>query len=396
MTNIKIMTENVDELTKQQCKDIMNTESFKNAQVRIMPDTHAGKGCVIGFTAKDWTSIIPDVVGVDIGCGMLVVELGKIDIDFQKLDETIDRVIPSGRNIHLNQTEEDQKTVKAIINKLNTKIHDKDEETVVNSLGTLGGGNHFIEIDEDEEGNKFLVIHTGSRKLGVLVCDFFNKTIEHQTKEKLSQERQAVINQLKAQGKEREIESTLKQLTIEQSQRLSMVNGLNKENEQKYLSDMKLTQTFAHLNRASIAKRILEAMGWKELDRFESVHNYIDFKDNVIRKGAISAHKGEKLVVPLNMRDGTILGVGKGNEDWNNSAPHGAGRVLSRSQARKQLKLDDFKKSMSQVYTTSVCEETIDEAPFVYKPADEIIQAVEETMEITKVIKPIYNFKAKN
>lgn len=396
MTNIKIMTENVDELTKQQCKDIMNTESFKNAQVRIMPDTHAGKGCVIGFTAKDWTSIIPDVVGVDIGCGMLVVELGKIDIDFQKLDETIDRVIPSGRNIHLNQTEEDQKTVKAIINKLNTKIHDKDEETVVNSLGTLGGGNHFIEIDEDEEGNKFLVIHTGSRKLGVLVCDFFNKTIEHQTKEKLSQERQAVINQLKAQGKEREIESTLKQLMIEQSQRLLMVNGLNKENEQKYLSDMKLTQTFAHLNRVSIAKRILEAMGWKELDRFESVHNYIDFKDNVIRKGAISAHKGEKLVVPLNMRDGTILGVGKGNEDWNNSAPHGAGRVLSRSQARKQLKLDDFKKSMSQVYTTSVCEETIDEAPFVYKPADEIIQAVGETMEITKVIKPIYNFKAKN
>lgn len=392
MTNIKIMTNNIDNTTKQQCNDIMKTESFKNAQVRIMPDTHAGKGCVIGFTAKNWESIIPDIVGVDIGCGVLVVELGKIDIDFHKLDKVINQVIPSGYNIHSNQTDKNKKIVNIIINSLNTPIIDKEKETIINSLGTLGGGNHFIEIDEDEEGNKFLIIHTGSRKVGVLVCNFFNQAIKCQEKNKLFQKRQDIINKLKNQGQEQKIESALKQLKIKQLK----INGLNKENEQKYLSDMKLTQIFAHLNRASIAERILTAMKWKELNRFESVHNYIDFEDSVIRKGAISARKGEKLVVPLNMRDGTILGIGKGNEDWNNSAPHGAGRVLSRNQARERLKLDDFKKSMSKVYTTSVCEETIDEAPFVYKPADEIIQAVRETMEITKIIKPIYNFKAKN
>ena len=396
--NLKIFTKNIEEEAIKQIDELLEQEPFKDCKVRIMPDVHAGKGCVIGFTADLGNKVIPNIVGVDIGCGMLCVELGNIELNLKKLDNIINEHIPAGRNIREQKLIDFEK-----INELYCLRELKESKKFNRAIGTLCGGNHFIEIDIDDEGNKYLVIHTGSRNLGKQVADYYqNLAIELCSgKEKLFKKKEKIIKEYKEQGRKSEIQQALKDLEKEYKNNnpdlpkdLCYLEGKYRE---MYLHDMKICQEYASLNRCYIARAILLNMGMQIYQKhFETIHNYISFEDNIVRKGAISAKKGEKVLIPINMRDGSIIAIGKGNEDWNNSAPHGAGRIMSRMKAKETFKLDDFKESMKGIYTTSVVEETIDEAPFVYKTMQEIIDNIQDTVEIQKIIKPIYNFKAKN
>lgn len=357
MRDVKIFTNNIEEDALKQIEVLMEQDAFKNSKVRIMPDVHVGKGCVIGFTGNLGDKVIPNIVGVDIGCGMLTVELGNIDIDFENLDKIIKKNIPSGFKVN------------KIINKNFdlTRLYCYDEiknkEHILKSIGTLGGGNHFIEIDIDEDNNKYLIIHTGSRNLGKQIAELYqNKAIKYcKNKVKIPKD-------------------------------LCYLEGKLKE---QYLHDMRIAMEFANKNREEIANKILIGLRLdKNLKRFETIHNYIG-QDNIVRKGAISACKDEVILIPFNMRDGCIIAKGKGNKDWNYSAPHGAGRIMSRSEARNTLKIEDYKRTMKDIYTTSVDIKTIDEAPFAYKTMQEIIDNIEDTVEIIKIIKPIYNYKDK-
>lgn len=381
----------------KQIDELLEQEPFKDCKVRIMPDVHAGKGCVIGFTADLGNKVIPNIVGVDIGCGMLCVELGNIELNLEKLDNIINEYIPAGRNIREQKLIDFEK-----INELYCLRELKESKKFNRAIGTLGGGNHFIEVDIDDEDNKYLVIHTGSRNLGKQVADYYqNLAIELCSgKEELFKKKEKIIKEYKEQGRKSEIQQALKDLEKEYKNNnpdlpkdLCYLEGKYRE---MYLHDMRICQEYASLNRCYIARTILLNMGKQIYQKyFETIHNYISFEDNIVRKGAISAKEGEKVLIPINMRDGSIIAVGKGNEDWNNSAPHGAGRIMSRIKAKETFKLDDFKESMKGIYTTSVVEETIDEAPFVYKPMQEIIDNIQDTVEIQKIIRPIYNFKAK-
>ena len=397
MSNLKIFTENIEDKALEQVNMLLEQEPFKNCKVRIMPDVHAGKGCVIGFTADLGNKVIPNIVGVDIGCGMLCVELGNIDLNLELLDDVINKNIPAGRNIR------EQKLIDfGKINDLHCLRELKETKKFNRAIGTLGGGNHFIEIDVDDEGNKYLVIHTGSRNLGKQVADYYqNLAIQLCCgKEEMLKRKEEIIRSYKEQGRKEEIQKALKELEKEYEQskpklpnELCYLEGKYRE---MYLHDMKICQEYASLNRRYIAREILNKMNINiYIPHFETVHNYISFEDNIVRKGAISAKKGEKVLIPINMRDGSIIAIGKGNEDWNNSAPHGAGRIMSRMKAKETFNLEEFKNSMKDVYTTSVVESTIDEAPFVYKSMQEIIENTKDTIEIQKIIKPIYNFKAK-
>ena len=422
MKDLKIFTENIEEEAKEQINLLLNQEPFKDCKVRIMPDVHAGKGCVIGFTANLGDKVIPNIVGVDIGCGMLCVELGNIDLDLEKIDKVINENIPAGRNIR------EQKLINFDkINDLYCLRELKETKKFNRSIGTLGGGNHFIEIDIDEDNNKYLVIHTGSRNLGKQVADYYQDLAIQlcSGKEEMFKRKEEIITTYKEQGRKSEIQKALKELEKEYKQNkpnlpneLCYLEGKYRE---MYLHDMKICQSYASLNRRYIAIQILKSYGIRVqnfnsngtkliyepyqdinlnggnyLESFETIHNYISFEDNIVRKGAIRANKGERVIIPINMRDGSIIAVGKGNGDWNNSAPHGAGRLMSRKKAKEMFKLEEFKESMKDIYSTSVVEETIDEAPFVYKPMQEIIENIQDTVEIEKIIKPIYNFKAKN
>ncbi len=397
MKDLKIFTENIDDIALEQINELLEQEAFKNSKVRIMPDVHAGKGCVIGFTGNLGDKVIPNIVGVDIGCGLYCANLGKIDIDYEKLDKFINDNIPSGMNVN------DKVVADFDIKQLYCYDELKHYSWIEKSVGSLGGGNHFIEIDIDDEGNKYLVIHTGSRNLGSQVAELYqdlaDKIINHGYIDFINK-KQEVIKTYKELGKQKEIQSTLNELQKEFEKDKNIIPKdlayLEGEEREKYLHDMKLCQEFAILNRRTIANTIAEYMGFNIDDSFESVHNYISFEDNIVRKGAISARKGEKLIIPINMKDGCILGYGKGNEDWNNSAPHGAGRIMSRKQAKERISMEDYKKSMENIYTTSVNEFTIDEAPFVYKTLDEILNHIGDTVEVERIIKPVYNFKANN
>ncbi len=408
MKDLKIFTKNIEEEAIKQINELLEQEPFKNCKVRIMPDVHARKGCVIGFTADLGNKVIPNIVGVDIGCGMLCVELGKIELDLEKLDKIINRYIPAGRNIREQKLMDFKK-----INELYCLRELKESNKFNRAIGTLGGGNHFIEIDVDDEDNKYLVIHTGSRNLGKQVADYYqNLAIELCSgKEEMYQKKEKIIKTYKEQRRKSEIQQALKELEKEyKNNKPDMPKDLcylEGKYRKMYLHDMKICQEYASLNRNHIAKEIL--MNYFQLtyvpeidyphimnNRFETIHNYISFDDNIVRKRAISAKKGEKVLIPINMRDGSIIAVGKGNENWNQSAPHGAGRIMSRTKAKEKFKLEEFKESMKGVYSTSIGEETIDEAPFVYKPIQEIIENIKDTVEIQKIIKPIYNFKAKN
>ena len=329
---------------------------------------------------------------------MLCVELGKIDLDLEKLDKTINENIPAGRNIR------EQKLINFDkINDLYCLRELKETKKFNRAIGTLGGGNHFIEIDVDEEGNKYLVIHTGSRNLGKQVADYYqNLAIELCSgKKEMFKRKEEIIKTYKEQGRKQEIQKALKELEAEYKQNkpelpneLCYLTGKYRE---MYLHDMRICQTYATTNRANIARQILINLKMEtNLPYIETIHNYISFDDNIVRKGAIRANKGERVIIPINMRDGSIIAVGKGNADWNNSAPHGAGRLMSRHKAKEIFNLEEFKESMKDIYSTSVVEETIDEAPFAYKPMQEIIDNIKDTVEIERIIKPIYNFKAKN
>lgn len=399
MKNLKIFTDNIDEKAVAQIDLLLEQEAFKDSKVRIMPDVHAGKGCVIGFTGNLGNKVIPNIVGVDIGCGMFCANLGKIEIDYKQLDEFINNNIPSGMRV--NETKMADFDLKQLYcyDKL------KHYQWVENSVGSLGGGNHFIEIDESEDGEKYLVIHSGSRNLGSQVADYYQDLADQICNHDLidyQNKKNEVLITYKQSGREKEIQTTLIALQKEFEQNKNRIPYelayLDGEYREAYLHDMKLCQEFAYKNREYIADTIIYEMGLGTLKYdsiyFQCIHNYIDFEDNIVRKGAISARKGERVIIPMNMRDGCIIGIGKGNEDWNCSAPHGAGRTMSRNIARQSLSMEDYKNSMNGIYTTSVNEETIDEAPMVYKPMEEIIDHIKDTVEIEKIIKPIYNFKA--
>lgn len=371
--DMRIFSNSIEESARNQCYTLAKSAAFAGAKIRVMPDVHEGKGCVIGFTASGYSHIIPNVISIDIGCGMRVVELGKIDIDFEKLDYTISACIPSGNTLRSTGIKQIDNKTEQLINQLLMPLTPRIHGKSVRGVGTLGGGNHFIEVDRDEENNKYLIIHTGSRSLGIAVCDFYQCLAEEYCKQ---------------------LTSKITQDPTKENTHINMKLAYLSESDQaNYLHDMRITQQYAELNRKTIADTICSKMGWKQVDVFETVHNYIDFDDNTIRKGAISAHKGERVLIPLNMRDGCIIGTGKGNPDWNYSAPHGAGRSMSRSEACKKIALEDFADIMSGIFSTSVCESTLDESPFAYKPAQEIMDAVKETIEINKLIKPVYNFK---
>ena len=400
MRDLKIFTDDIEQEAVDQINLLLEQEPFKNCKIRIMPDVHAGKGCVIGFTADLGDKVIPNIVGVDIGCGMLCVELGNIDLDLEKLDKVINENIPAGRNIR------EYKLVDfTSINDLFCLRELKETKKFNRAIGTLGGGNHFIEVDIDEDNNKYLVIHTGSRNLGKQVADYYqNLAIQLcSNKERMFKRKEEIITTYKEQGRKSEIQRALKELEAEYKQnKLELPNELcyliGKYREM-YLHDMKICQEYAKINRQYIVSEIINNMNIVTnslTPAFTTIHNYISFEDNIVRKGAIRANKGERVIIPINMRDGSIIAVGKGNEDWNNSAPHGAGRLMSRRKAKETFNLEEFKNSMKDIYSTSVLEETIDEAPFAYKPMQEIIDNIQDTVEIEKIIKPIYNFKAKN
>ena len=406
--NLKIFTKNIEEKAINQINELLKQETFKNSKVRIMPDVHAGKGCVIGFTGNLGEKVIPNIVGVDIGCGMLCVELGNIDLDLEKLDKIIRQYVPSGMNVH------DERKYKFLeLQDLKCYRELKDTKRLERSIGTLGGGNHFIEIDIDEDNNKYLVIHTGSRNLGKQVAEYYQELANQLCNYNIGEykeKQQELIKTYKEQGRKQEIQSALMKLKEKYKtdhkkiqKDLAYLEGQYRED---YLHDMKICQEFAILNRKTIANIILKNIMYYQDDEeplncwdlkddyFETIHNYISFEDNIVRKGAISTKKEEKVLIPMNMRDGCIIGIGKGNDDWNCSAPHGAGRIMSRMQAKETFNLDEYKESMKNIYTTSVNENTIDEAPFVYKSMQEIIDNIGDTVDIIKIIKPIYNFKA--
>ena len=414
MKNLKIFTENIEQEALDQINTLMEQPAFSDCKVRIMPDVHAGAGCVIGFTADLGDKVIPNIVGVDIGCGMLTIELahkvgedefgdlleGVEEVDYDELDRVIRTRVPSGFNIHEPSSIYRSKNKFEVLQELRCYRELKDTKRFQRSIGTLGGGNHFIEIDEGAGGRKYLVIHTGSRNLGKQVADYYQKLAVElmQGKDELLAKQEQLIADYKAQGRRNEIEAAIKELrrtyrpkNIDIPKDLCYLTGKYRDD---YLHDMKICQEFAKLNRRTIADAIMSGMYWYGLDMFETIHNYIEFDTNMVRKGAISAKKGEKLLIPINMRDGCIVGVGKGNDDWNQSAPHGAGRIMSRHKAREVVSMDEFRQAMDGIFTTSVSLETIDEAPMVYKTMDEIVENIKDTVDILEIIKPVYNFKA--
>lgn len=382
---VKIFAETFEMEAYNQIVKLANHPAYKDATIRIMPDSHAGKGCTVGTTMTITDKVTPNLVGVDIGCGMLTIELADKHIDCERLDAVINELIPNGFNVHSSpKSEFDFSNLRC-----SSQV---DLNRAYLSLGTLGGGNHFIEIDHSEKNNRFyLVIHSGSRKLGGDVCKHYQSLAE-KTENDRSIEIRNTIARLKAEGRESEIQEAISKIpNTSKDKELVPLSGRDLED---YLNDMAIVQQFAAINRATMADIIIEAMGFSKISRFETIHNYIDFRRMILRKGAVSAEAGERLLIPINMRDGSLICTGKGNPDWNFSAPHGAGRLMSRSKAKEQLNMDEYQKSMSGIYTTSVNLSTIDEAPQAYKPMDEIIRAIADTVEIVDIIKPIYNFKA--
>lgn len=394
----KVFTDNLEDGAKEQIMQLLNQDFLAGSKVRIMPDVHQGIGCVIGFTADMGDKVIPNIVGVDLGCGMLTVELGDIDIDLPTLDKVINDNVPSGKNVHVERRFDFDKLMN-----LHVFRELRDTKRIIRSIGTLGSGNHFIEVGIDSKENKYLVIHSGSRNLGLQVANIYQRLAIDlcSGKEEYFIKKDKLIKEYKEEGRRKEIKRVLAELEKEYKDNepkypkdLCYLTGQYRE---KYLHDMKICQEYAQLNREMMADIIIRNIFNKSVEDynyFHTIHNYIDFDDNIIRKGAVSANKGERLLIPINMRDGSILAVGKGNPDWNNSAPHGAGRLMSRIDAKEAYTLQAFKDSMEGIYSTSIREGTLDENPFVYKPMDEIINNISETVEIIDIIKPIYNYKA--
>lgn len=381
----------IEEEAIEQIRRMCDYEFTAGSRIRIMPDVHAGKGCTIGTTMTVTDKAVPNIVGVDIGCGMYTVNLGKTDIDFAKLDEAA-HFIPSGMNVWEGRQEHFDLEQLRCYRDLN------DTKRLERSLGTLGGGNHFIEIDESADGVKYLVIHSGSRNLGKQVAELYQKLAVELSKgkEEYFKKRDEIIRALKEQGRKKEIQAALKQIKWERKESmipedLCFLYGSYLED---YLHDVEVCQRFARRNREKMAEILLARTGIAAGEAFHTIHNYIDTEEMILRKGAIAAHAGEKVLIPINMRDGSVLAVGKGNEEWNYSAPHGAGRIMSRKAAKEKLSLEQYRETMKGIYTTSVNEATLDEAPMAYKSLDDIIDVIRDSVDIIDVMKPVYNFKA--
>jgi len=368
-----------------QIKKLANFEPYLDSKIRIMPDAHAGKGCTVGTTMTITDKITPNLVGVDIGCGMLTIKLKDVAIDLGALDNIIKTKVPNGFEVHSESKR------KFDFTNLKCQKH-VDLGRALLSIGSLGGGNHFIEVGKSENtGKLYLIIHSGSRKLGGDVCKYYQDKAFQNVNE-MGKVVKQLVDKLKSEGKQSEIQEAIK--NIKKPSADKELAFLQDEDYGDYLNDMRIVQQFASLNRATMADIILKEAGLQEESRFETIHNYIDFNRMILRKGAVSAENGETLLIPINMRDGSLLCVGKGNEEWNYSAPHGAGRLMSRSKAKELLNMEEFTSSMKNVYSTSVVTETLDEAPQAYKSIEEIMSTITDTVEIIDIIKPIYNFKA--
>lgn len=381
----------IEDVAVEQIRRMCDYPFTEGSRIRFMPDVHAGKGCTIGTTMTIKDKAVPNVVGVDIGCGMYTVNLGRVDINMEQMDAAA-HYIPSGTDVWEGRTE------RFDLLGLHCYRELKDVRRLERSLGTLGGGNHFIEIDQAADGTKYLVIHSGSRNLGKQVAEHYQRlAIDlNKGKKEYFQKKDALIAEYKAAGRKKEIQAALKELhwnshesTIPED--LCFVYGQYLED---YLHDVEICQQFARRSRERMAEIILGRLGLTAQDAFHTIHNYIDTKEMILRKGAIAAHAGERVLIPINMRDGSVLAVGRGNPEWNYSAPHGAGRILSRTEAKQVLDLDEYRREMAGVYTTSVNEKTLDEAPMAYKSLSDIIDVISESVDVIEVLKPIYNFKA--
>ena len=377
----------------QQIRRMCDYELAEGSRIRIMPDVHAGKGCTIGTTMTVTDKVCPNIVGVDIGCGMYTVQLADTNLDFERIDEAC-HYIPSGMNVWEGRQE------KFDLSDLRSYRSLKDTKRLGRSLGTLGGGNHFIEVDRSTDGTFYLVIHSGSRNLGKQVAEHYQQlAIDlHAGKEDYYIRRDEIIRSYKEEGRRSEIQQALKNLEKEYTAKnpdvpedLCWLHGSFLED---YLHDVEICQQFARRSREKMAEILLERTGMTAVSSFHTIHNYIDTREMILRKGAIAAHAGEKVLIPINMRDGSVIATGKGNPEWNYSAPHGAGRVMSRAAARASVNLEDYRKSMEGIYTTSVNKNTIDEAPMVYKSLEDIISVISESVDIVDIMKPVYNFKA--
>ena len=381
----------IEDEAVEQIRRMCDYEFTAGSRIRIMPDVHAGMGCTIGTTMTVKDKAVPNIVGVDIGCGMYTVSLGKVKIDMEQMDAAA-HFIPSGMNVWDGRKERFDLTDLRCYRVLN------DSRRLERSLGTLGGGNHFIEIDQAADGTKYLVIHSGSRNLGKQVAQFYQHLAIDLSKgkEEYFARRDALIAEYKAAGRRSEIQAALQTLRWEEKEAaipedLCFVYGNYLED---YLYDVEICQRFARRNREVMADIILQRIGLEAANAFHTIHNYIDTSEMILRKGAIAAHEGERVLIPINMRDGSVLAIGKGNPEWNYSAPHGAGRIMSRSAAKEQLDLEEYRREMAGIYTTSVNEATLDEAPMAYKSLSDIIGVIRDTVDIIEVLKPIYNFKA--
>ena len=383
----------IEEEAIKQIRRMCDYEFTEGVRIRIMPDVHWGKGCTIGTTMTVRDKVVPNLVGVDIGCGMYTVNLGKGEIDFARFDEAA-HFVPSGRDVWEGRQE------KFDLLALHCYRALKDTKRVARSLGTLGGGNHFIEIDRSADGTNYLVIHTGSRNLGKQVAEYYQNIaidLSH-GKDELFRARDELIRRYKEEGRRSELQGAIMELyrsfeakAAEIPADLAYLYGSYLED---YLHDIEICQAFARKNREVIARILLERTGLTAGEAFHTIHNYIDTEERILRKGAIAAHAGERVLIPINMRDGSILAVGRGSADWNYSAPHGAGRIMSRKAAKEMLSMDEFRKTMANVYTTAVNKSTLDEAPMAYKSLADIIDVIADSVDVIEVLKPIYNFKA--
>ena len=388
-----IYTDLVDEKSIEQVKELLDQPFAEGQTIRMMPDIHAGAGCVIGTTMTITDKVCPNLVGVDIGCGMLAVKIDAKTVDFAKFDKAIRELIPNGMNIHNFPTVlADDYAERLELESLCCRSF-CDLERAKRSLGTLGGGNHFIELDKESSGAIWLVIHSGSRHLGLEVANYYQKKAVKSLKSGKA-ETVKIISKLKAEHREKEIQAAIEKLKSKSWNIPDALCWCEGDLLGDYLNDMCLVQQFAMFNRWAIKKVLCIAMGWETEDYFSTINNYIDIKRMILRKGAVSAEAGQRMLIPMNMRDGSLICEGKGNPDWNYSAPHGAGRMMSRNEARAKLTMDEFQGAMAGIWSTSVNTATIDESPMAYKPMKSIVENLLETAEIVDVIKPIYNFKA--
>ena len=383
----------IEDEAVEQIRRMCDYPLTEGSQIRIMPDVHAGKGCTIGTTMTVTDKVCPNIVGVDIGCGMYTVKLADKELDFARIDEAA-HFIPSGKNVWAGRVEHFD------LMELRCYRGLRDTRRLERALGTLGGGNHFIEVEVSKDGTYYLVIHSGSRNLGKQVAEYYQQLAVdlHMGKEEYFKQRDALIAEYKAQGRRKEIQGVLKEMKrnfeaqpLDAPEDLCWLYGSFLED---YLHDVEICQRFARRNREKMAEILLERTGMTAVEAFHTIHNYIDTEEMILRKGAIAAHAGEKVLIPINMRDGSVIAAGRGNPEWNYSAPHGAGRLMSRSKAKETLSLADYKETMKGIYTTSVNEWTLDEAPMAYKSIDDIIDVIADSVDIIDIMKPVYNFKA--